>query len=245
METIMEVTEVKLAILESFPPQLSIHASGLATTTGWSNPQLMPYETLVVPPDGIYDFDFVAARPTGIVADHVTRIEAGYTMKPLPETLKGVRVHASQNSKTVMLDTGQSEEPNQYTFDDRKGGRHITYYPKAPGPLIQGEQSGAELDYKGPEGQLRFRGGDKVRLEQNVFGTLISVTIKINADAGGLDFALILPSVHLAGETTQKFQTIGIMIHSRGRVANPAGADRSYEAIPLDGLAEYARIQPL
>src|SRR4051812_47259893 len=103
MEQIMEVTEVKLAVLESFPPQLSIRASGLATTTGWSNPQLVPYETLVVPPDGIYDFDFVAERPTGIVADHVTPIEARYTMKPLPETLKGVRVHASQNSKTAML----------------------------------------------------------------------------------------------------------------------------------------------
>ena len=136
-------------------------------------------------------------------------------------------------------------EPTQYTFEDGKGVRHIVYYPKAPGPIIQGEQPGAELQYKGPEGELRFRGGDKIHQEQNVFGTLISVTIKINVDGGGLDFALALPRVYLKDGAKQEFKTIGIMVHSRGRVVNPAGADHSYEVIPLDGVAEYVRIQPL
>src|SRR4051794_6048236 len=119
MEKIMEVTEVKLAVLESFPPQLSIHASGHVTTTGWSDPQLEPHKTLQPPTDGIYDFDFVAERPTGIVAQHVSPIEAHYTMRTFPETLRGVRIHASQNSKTAMLDSGKPDrEPNQYTFND-------------------------------------------------------------------------------------------------------------------------------
>lgn len=141
--------------------------------------------------------------------------------------------------------TERLSEPNQYTFDDRKGGRHIVYYSHAPGPIIKGEQPGAELDYKGPEGQLRFRGADKVHQEQNVFGTLITVTIKINLDGGGIDFALALPRVYLKDGAKQEFKTIGILVHSRGRVVNPAGADHSYEVIPLDGVAEYVRIQPL
>jgi hypothetical protein len=164
-------------------------------------------------------------------------------MKPLPETLKGVRVHASQNSKTVMIGTGQSDgEPNQYTFSDGEGARRVVFYPAAPGPLVPGEpKGGAELEYNGPEGQFRFR-GNKVHQEQNLFGTLISVVIRINADAGGLKFALALPAVHLGTEKKQEFKTIGIMVHSRGRPIKPAGAELTYEVIQLDGLAEKAML---
>jgi hypothetical protein len=242
MEKILEVTEVKLGILESFPPQLSISASGLASTPGWSNPELKPHVFIQPPPDGIYDFDFVADRPTEIVPQHVVPIEAGFVMRTFPETLKGVRIHASQNSKTALLNPGTpAAEPNRYTFSDSQGVKRAVFYPTAHGPLVAGEPHGAELEYSGPEGQLRFR-GDDVHQEQNVLGTLISVVIRINADAGGLNFALALPPVHLGSEKKQKFKTVGIMVHSRGRVINPAGPELTYELIPLDGIAENVRV---
>lgn len=241
MENIMEVTEVKLAVLKSHPPKLAIHASGLVPTGGWSKPQLIPVETLIAPGDGIYDFNFVAERPTGIVPQHVSPIKADYVMEAFPETLKGVRVNASRNSKTEMLGTGERAEPNQYTFSDR-AGRRIVFYPSAPGPIIKGERPGAELEYEGPEGKRTFRGADEVHVEHDVLGTLISATIRFNADGGGLDFALALPTVYLDGSKQQKFATIGTLVHTRGRVVNPAGADRTYEVIPLEGIAQHVML---
>lgn len=238
MEKILEVTEIKLAVLESFPPQLSIRASGLASTPGWSNPELKPYVFIQAPPDGIYDFDFVAERPTGIVPQQVVPIEASLVMKTFPETLKGVRIHASNNSKTALLDSGTPDaEPNRYTFSDQQGVKRVVFYPSAPGPLVVGEPTGPLLEYNGPEGQRTFR-GDDVQQEQNVLGTLISVVIRVNADAGGLNLALALPPVRLGSEKRQEFKTIGVMVHSRGLVINRAGAELTYEPIPLDGIAE-------
>jgi hypothetical protein len=40
-----------------------ITASGTVPSAGWSNPQLAPYTYVQAPPDGIYDFDFVATPP--------------------------------------------------------------------------------------------------------------------------------------------------------------------------------------
>lgn len=238
MEKILEVTEINLAVLDSSPPQLSINASGLAPTPGWSNPELKPHVFIQPPPDGIYGFDFVADRPTGIVPQHVVPIEASFVMRTFPETLKGVRIHAKDNSKTALLDSGKPEvEPNRYTFSDSQGVKRAVFYPTAPGPLVVGEPTGPLLEYNGPEGQLRFR-GDDVHQEQNVLGTLISVVIRINADAGGLNFALALPPVHLGNKKKQEFKTVGIMVHSRGRVINRAGVELTYELIPLEGIAE-------
>jgi hypothetical protein len=64
------------------------------------------------------------------------------------------------------------------------------------------------------------------------------VVLKPNADAGGLNFALALPPVHLAGGAKQEFKTVGIMVHNKGRVRNPAGAALTYEVVPLKGIAE-------
>jgi hypothetical protein len=71
-----------------------------------------------------------------------------------------------------------------------------------------------------------------------VLGLVVSVILKPNADAGGLDFALILPPVNLGGETHQEFDTLGIRIRSRGRLINPAGAELSYDVVPLKAVAE-------
>jgi hypothetical protein len=104
-QKIAEVTDVKLAILKSNPPQLSISAKGNVSSSGWTNPELTPFEYVQPPPDGIYDFTFQAVPPTGPAATVMTPVEATYTLNPIPNTLKGVRIHAAQNSKEAMLET--------------------------------------------------------------------------------------------------------------------------------------------
>jgi hypothetical protein len=239
MEKILEITEVRLAVLESFPPQLQITASGTVPTASWSNPRLKPHIHVQAPPDGVYGFDFVADPPKDATARVISSIEVTDVWENLPEDVKGVRVHALQNSKTVLLSIAKPDrQPNRYIFSDNEGVKRVVFFPEMPGPLDEGKPvAGSRLEYHGPEGQLTFR-GDDIGQEQTVLGTLISVVLQPNADAGELDFALTLPPVHLGGEAKQEFKTVGIIVHSRGRVRNPAGAELTYEVIQLKGVAE-------
>jgi hypothetical protein len=250
MEKIREVTEVHLSVLESFPPKLRIAAAGTVPTGGWSNPALQPHIHIQPPPDGIHDFDFVADRPTGPAPQVISPILATYIWEELPEGVKGVRVHALQNVKTVLLDvTRPDRQPNRFILGDCDGATRVEYYPSALDPVAEGEEEGeggeeeaeemggARFEYKGLEGHFVFR-GEEIRQEQNILGLLVSVTLQPNADADGLDFALVLPPIHLQGEAREAFQTIGIKIRRRGRVINPSGAELTYEVIHLEGVAE-------
>ena len=98
---IYDITDVQLRFLESNPPKLGIKASGNVTTGGWTNPVLIPYIYIVPPKDGMYEFDFCANRPTGIVTQAITPIAASTIMEEIPKDLKGVRIHASSNLKEI------------------------------------------------------------------------------------------------------------------------------------------------
>jgi hypothetical protein len=239
MEKILEIIEVRLAVLESFPPQLQISASGTAPTQGWSNPRLKPHVHVQAPSDGIYSFDFVADPPEGAAAQVTSPIEVTDIWENLPEGVKGVRIHASQNLKTALLELGKPDrQPNRYTFSDNTSVKRVVFFPEALGPLGKGESLAvSQLEYYGPEGQLTFRGND-ISQEQTVLGMLISVVLKPNADAGGLDFALVLPPVNLGGKAHQVFETVGFKIRSRGRLVKPAGSELTYEVVSLKGIAE-------
>lgn len=245
MEKVLEVTEVALAILESFPPKLRITANGTVPTPGWTNPRLEPFIFIQPPPDGIYEFDFVADPPEGIVPQVLTPIDASYIWENFPEGVKGVRVHAAQNSKTALLDhSGHPDrQPTRYTFVDREGVKRVVFFPQALGPLGTSETPGeASLEYTGPEGNVTFR-GDEITQQETVLGALISVNLRTNAaDQGNLDFALVLPPVDLGGEAQQDFKTVGILIHGLGFVADRSGAQLRYEILELKGTAEYIPI---
>ncbi len=101
---VLEVTDIQLAILKTNPPMLNITAHGTVPTGGWTDPELIPYVYVQAPPDGIYDFDFVAQKPDGIVAQVITPIVANHTLREVPENLKGVRVHASLNARVALLE---------------------------------------------------------------------------------------------------------------------------------------------
>ena len=104
-QKIAEVTGVKLSVLESDPLQLNITAKGNVSSSGWTKPELVPFVYVAPPQDGIYDFDFNAVPPSGPSATVITPIEATYRLSPLPDTLKGVRIHAAQNKKEAMLES--------------------------------------------------------------------------------------------------------------------------------------------
>ncbi|KPJ93033.1 MAG: hypothetical protein AMJ55_08860 [Gammaproteobacteria bacterium SG8_15] len=99
-----EITDVQLTLSKSNPPQLDIAVKGNVTSSGWTKPELTPFVYVTPPQDGIYDYDFQAVPPAGPAATVITPIEAGYSLNPLPDNLKGVRIHASQNKMEAMLE---------------------------------------------------------------------------------------------------------------------------------------------
>ncbi len=103
----MTVLNVDLSIYKTFPPTLRIDAVGLVPTGGWKNGQLIPYVYVQFPPDGIWDFEFVADAPDGPATDVISVITADYLWHAYPTELKGVRVHAVTNSKEALI--GQQE----------------------------------------------------------------------------------------------------------------------------------------
>jgi hypothetical protein len=101
MQKILEITEIRVTIFESFPVQLQVSVLGTVPATGWSNPQLIPYTYVQAPPDGIYDFDFVATPPKDILAPVISPIQVRTTLPG--QDVKGIRVHASLNCKEFLL----------------------------------------------------------------------------------------------------------------------------------------------
>lgn len=104
LKKVYEITAIHLDVLESFPPQLNINTEGNTRTGGWSNPQLVSYKYVAPPADGIYEFDFKAQPPAGIVTQVITPIETSYILDPLPDDLKGIRIYAEENNKVAMLE---------------------------------------------------------------------------------------------------------------------------------------------
>ncbi|HSM87199.1 MAG TPA: hypothetical protein VLT16_13660 [Candidatus Limnocylindrales bacterium] len=80
-----------------------ITAYGLVTTTGWSQAHLQPYIYIQAPPDGIWDFVFVAKPPSGIVAEIISPIATTYVWNLGNYDLKGVRVHSATKTITQRI----------------------------------------------------------------------------------------------------------------------------------------------
>jgi hypothetical protein len=65
-----------------------------------------------------------------------------------------------------------------------------------------------------------------------------------DADAGQLDFTLVLPVVFMGGKKAQELTTVAIKTKHSGHVVEPAGADRAYRVLQLTGVAA-AVISPI
>ncbi len=99
---VFSVKTVKLAILKSNPPMLSIVAHGQVTSTGWRNPNLVPLEKKLSP-DGILDVEFVADPPKGISLPVLTDIVGDLIWEGDVDRVVGVRVVAKTIDITELM----------------------------------------------------------------------------------------------------------------------------------------------
>lgn len=84
---------------------ITVTAKGWVPTSGWSQPDLLPFVYIVPPADGLLDLDFVATHPTGIVLQVFSKI--GITKNlAVPDWVKGVRIHSSTNSVVADIGSG-------------------------------------------------------------------------------------------------------------------------------------------
>ena len=130
----------------------------------------------------------------------------------------------------------QPRSANLFEFTTHSGKTKITYYPFAPGPIIQGHTPGPSFQYDGPEGNLTFRDA-QITQENTPLGQLLSVVLKPQADTGSLTFSLFLPPVAMGSDTSQSFTTYGIKARHVGFVLKP-GAQLTYETECLKGAAK-------
>jgi hypothetical protein len=88
------IDSVRCAINKSNPPELVVMAYGTVPTGGWTNEKMDPRVYVTPPVDGIWDYDFMALKPTGPVPQVITPIQATHTWADYPANdLKGVRIH--------------------------------------------------------------------------------------------------------------------------------------------------------
>lgn len=103
-ELVSSVINVSLSVIQKGnQSQLLITAKGQVPTPGWTNPELVPFVYIQAPPDGIYDFNFVAERPDGMQPQVLSTIDVKHVLNPLPANLKGVRIHSATNAVEALL----------------------------------------------------------------------------------------------------------------------------------------------
>src|SRR6185437_10813592 len=113
---------------------------------------------------------------------------------------------------------------NQFIFASNQ--TRINYETQTPipgqGPLMQ---------YQGPEGDHIFA-GDQVNCLDSALGTLLTVVLRPDADAGAISITVLVPKAF--GVTRQNpvtFGTIAIKTTSRGFINTP-GMELTYDVLP-------------
>jgi hypothetical protein len=127
---------------------------------------------------------------------------------------------------------------NHFTFTGES--TQIDYQTQAPGSLPPGT-NGGQLDYKGPEGDLTFRGSE-INILESELETLVSVPLKRISDAGSLHLTILIPRITVRGRDTVSFATLGIKTAKRGFIESE-GPDATYAVFPFLGKAQNS-IEP-
>ncbi|KAB7613629.1 hypothetical protein F9L33_09630 [Amylibacter sp. SFDW26] len=156
---LFSISSIELALLKSNPPQLSITVAGLATTSGWSNPELKPMEK-VLSADGILDLDFVAEPPSGIALQALTPIVASVIWEDDVERLIGVKVYSRSGDQVQLLAEINTRPINQLAPTNiaatPSSGNQFTTLALGeeggPTTLAIGEESGPTTFVFGEEG---------------------------------------------------------------------------------------------
>ncbi len=75
--------------------------TGIVNSGGWTNATLKPVNYIIAPPDGIYDYRFLAQAPEGMATMALSPIETSPITIDHADGKKGVRINAEQNSLTL------------------------------------------------------------------------------------------------------------------------------------------------
>lgn len=103
-ELVYEVESVTLTYIKKDLPEYRIDAKGKTRSAGWSGPKLSAVAYVQAPPDGIYDLNFIAEPPSGVSAQALTLISVHDVLGKMPKGFRGVRVHATSNTKEAILE---------------------------------------------------------------------------------------------------------------------------------------------
>src|SRR5579864_1912613 len=94
---ILYVTGIEVSRTTMDPKLEIIHVTGLASSQGWSNPQLVPF-FYGKPADDVFDLQFIATSPQqSQKAEGFVPIDATFTLQP-GTTFKGILVRAGANA---------------------------------------------------------------------------------------------------------------------------------------------------
>jgi len=104
LKTIKEVT----VSLSKDKKELVVSATAEVPTGGWTDPRLTRREYVKPPPDGIYEYDFTALKPKGLVPQVVSEVKATDKWKNPPADVKGVKVYGTKDGgKTAKIEKGR------------------------------------------------------------------------------------------------------------------------------------------
>jgi hypothetical protein len=83
--------------------------------------------------------------------------------------------------------------------------------------------------------------GDEIRLVESEIGTLASITLEPDADAGSLIFTVLIPRVALTGTgEEQAIASVGVFTRSRLPPRLPANVQlQTYDVVELRGSATF------
>lgn len=76
---------------------ITVKVTGEVPTTGYTNVALIRRVYVKPPADGIWEYDMIACKPTGIVAQVLTPVQAEDEWESPPRGLKGIRVYGEGN----------------------------------------------------------------------------------------------------------------------------------------------------
>ncbi len=96
------------------------------------------------------------------------------------------------------------------------------------------------LHYKDREREVNAR-GEEIRIVETEIGSLVSITLEPDADAGSLIFSVLIPRVVISGRVSeQPVVTEGIYTRSRLPPRLPASVQlQTYDVVKLKGTAAF------
>ncbi|MBN1206246.1 MAG: hypothetical protein JXB05_15120 [Myxococcaceae bacterium] len=120
--------------------------------------------------------------------------------------------------------------PNQFELRNRRISVSFSATSITGDPLLHYKDRLREVDARGKE----------IRQVETEIGTLVSVTLEPDADAGALIFTLLIPRVILASTTSeQPIVTQALLTRSRFPRLPTSAQLQTYEAVELKGRATF------